>query len=124
MADFQAVLWYPGKTLYESAKGAIGVEAEYEEGNAPDYDNAATTVAKENGVSEQLIRRADIAVDKELRAEDSARRAGRGTQRGGTSGVLNQSAVPAAFYSALGVEVGKSTTKSALGKSPGFQSVF
>ena len=40
-----AVLWYPGKTLYESAKGAVGVESEYEEENAPDYDNAAAKLA-------------------------------------------------------------------------------
>ena len=39
------VLWYPGKTLYESAKGAVGVESEYEEENAPDYDNDAAQLA-------------------------------------------------------------------------------
>ena len=93
MADLQAVLWYPEKTLYESAKGAVGVESEYEEGNAPDYDNAAITIAREAGVSEELIRAADAAVDKELRAEDSARRTGRGVKRAGKSGVLRQSAV-------------------------------
>lgn len=93
MADLQAVLWYPEKTLYESAKGAVGVESEYEEGNAPDYDNAAITIAREAGVPEELIRAADAAVDKELRAEDSARRTGRGAKRAGKSGVLRQSAV-------------------------------
>ena len=33
------------KTLYESAKGAVGVKSKYEEENAPDYDNDAAQLA-------------------------------------------------------------------------------
>ena len=47
MADLQALLWYPEKRLYDSAKL---VEAEdtkgYVDDEAPDYANAAVGLAK------------------------------------------------------------------------------
>ena len=42
MADLQALLWYPEKRLYDSAKKKPGEEAlGYEQDEAPDYANAA-----------------------------------------------------------------------------------
>lgn len=42
MADLQALLWYPEKLLYESAKKPAGKEVRgYEDDEAPDYANAA-----------------------------------------------------------------------------------
>jgi len=42
MADLQALLWYPEKLLYDSAKKKPGEEIKsYEDDEAPDYENAA-----------------------------------------------------------------------------------
>lgn len=42
MADLQALLWYPEKVLYETAKKPVGQEIEgYVDEEAPDYANAA-----------------------------------------------------------------------------------
>ena len=119
MADLQAVLWYPEKNLYDTAKADEGVESTYEEDKAPDFDNAAQKLALELGVTKEQLDEVTAQVDRDIIAERGSRRPGRSLDSGGYDGgvgssqVLSQSAVPAAFYSALGVEVGKSTTKSA-----------
>jgi hypothetical protein len=56
MSDLQALLWYPEKRLYDTAKAKSGnVLAGYEEGATPDYATAAIRLAKENGVSDEQI---------------------------------------------------------------------
>ena len=46
MADFQALLWYQEKLLYDTAKKPIGVQSkEYKDDEAPDYANAAKKLA-------------------------------------------------------------------------------
>ena len=54
MADFQAILWYGEKRLYDSAKVADDIEG-YEDSEAPDYANAAEKLARKLGVSEEVI---------------------------------------------------------------------
>ena len=67
MADLQALLWYPEKRLYDSAKL---VEAEdtkgYVDDEAPDYANAAVGLAKKFGVSETDIQSTLQEVDLEI----------------------------------------------------------
>jgi hypothetical protein len=57
MADLQAVLWYPEKTLYDTAKAKVGTVAKtsYENEEAPDYANAAVALARAEGVNEDKI---------------------------------------------------------------------
>lgn len=54
MADLQALLWYPEKRLYDSAK-ADETKTGYEDDEAPDYANAAAGLARKKGVKEQRI---------------------------------------------------------------------
>tara|TARA_B100000212_G_scaffold5900_1_gene4420 strand:- start:1987 stop:10092 length:8106 start_codon:yes stop_codon:yes gene_type:complete len=67
MADLQALLWYPEKRLYDSAKL---VEAEdtkgYVDDEAPDYANASVNLAKKFGVSETDIQTTLQEVDLEI----------------------------------------------------------
>ena len=56
MADLQALLWYPEKRLYDSAKlDADEIVRGYEESEAPDYANASVNLAKQLGVAEADI---------------------------------------------------------------------
>jgi len=56
MADLQALLWYPEKRLYDSAKlDADEIVRGYEESEAPDYANASVNLAKQLGVAETDI---------------------------------------------------------------------
>ena len=48
-ADAQALLWYPEKKLYESAK-EDDAKHEYEDDEAPDYANASAKLARAKGV--------------------------------------------------------------------------
>ena len=41
MSDLQALLWYPEKRLYDTAKQKDGKSRGYEDDEAPDYANAA-----------------------------------------------------------------------------------
>ena len=41
MSDLQALLWYPEKRLYDTAKQKNGESRGYEDDEAPDYANAA-----------------------------------------------------------------------------------
>ncbi len=67
MADLQALLWYPEKRLYDSAKL---VEAEdtkgYVDDEAPDYANASANLAKKFGISETDIQTTLQEVDLEI----------------------------------------------------------
>ncbi len=49
MADLQALLWYPEKRLYDSAKVDESKES-YEDDEAPDYANAAEKIARRKGI--------------------------------------------------------------------------
>ena len=52
MADLQALVWYPEKKLYDSAKlKKAVVETNYEDNEAPDYANAAVEFAARIGIS-------------------------------------------------------------------------
>jgi hypothetical protein len=69
MADLQALLWYPEKRLYDAAKTKDeDANTGYEDDAAPDYANAAASLAREQGVSEAEINRVIQEVDDELRA--------------------------------------------------------
>jgi hypothetical protein len=114
MSDLQALLWYPEKRLYDSAKTAEQGATGYEDNEAPDYANAAAAIAREKGISEETINQtiedvnnelSSIAAERAAGAErnirDSLLRQGTGEQAGDTSGVLNQLAVAPTFYSQL-----------------------
>lgn len=88
MSDLQALLWYPEKRLYDAAKTAEEGETSYEDDEAPDYANAAAALAKQLGVSQDLIDQTITEVDNELQAAERARAAGRGAG----DGVLRQNA--------------------------------
>jgi hypothetical protein len=72
MSDFQALLWYPEKRLYDAAKTADESSEAYEDDEAPDYANAAAKLARAQGVSDSDITAALTAVDAELQAAVSA----------------------------------------------------
>lgn len=56
MADLQAALWYAEKRHYEDATANTDGEVEaYEDDEAPDYANAAASLARRNGVDEAKI---------------------------------------------------------------------
>ena len=84
MADLQALLWYPEKRLYDSAKL---VEAEdtkgYVDDEAPDYANAAVGLAKTFGISDVDIQSTIQEVDLEIQNQsiDRARVAESGERR-------------------------------------------
>lgn len=50
MSDLQALLWYPERRLYDTAKAADEVDQGYSDDEAPDYANAAMALALANGV--------------------------------------------------------------------------
>jgi hypothetical protein len=127
MADLQALLWYPEKRLYDTAKAKEGEETEgYEDDEAPDYANAARNLVVSKGVSEASVRDAYARIDNDVQA---ARRAGRverdgarGSRDGGTAGVqgvssqdntLGQSAPASPFYSQLQRVIERSATTRA-----------
>jgi len=84
MADLQALLWYPEKRLYDSAKL---VEAEdtkgYVDDEAPDYANAAVGLAKTFGISDVDIQSTIQEVDLEIQNQsiDRARVSESGERR-------------------------------------------
>jgi hypothetical protein len=91
MADLQALLWYPEKRLYDTAKAKDGKDTEgYEDDEAPDYANAARNLVISKGVAEDKVRDAYARIDADVQA---ARRTGRveresagGGGGGGTQG--------------------------------------
>lgn len=88
MSDLQALLWYPEKRLYDSAKTADEGQTGYEDNEAPDYANAAAALAEELGVPKEEINRTIEEVDNELSA---AKRAA-GAERVAGDGLFRQAA--------------------------------
>lgn len=72
MSDFQALLWYPEKRLYDSAKTSDEAVEAYEDDEAPDYANAAAKLARSKGVSDEQVRSTIESVDAELQADVGA----------------------------------------------------
>ena len=74
MADLQALVWYPEKKLYDSAKlKEAVVETNYEDNEAPDYANAAVEFAARIGIPDEDIQSAIQEVDDELQAVEQSR---------------------------------------------------
>ncbi len=83
MADLQALVWYPEKRLYDSAKlKEAAVETGYADNEAPDYANAAVGFAAKLGIANDLIQTKLQEVDSELQLQSDERAAR--TQRDGT----------------------------------------
>ena len=83
MADLQALVWYPEKKLYDSAKlKEAAVETGYADNEAPDYANAAVGFAAKLGITNDLIQTKLQEVDSELQLQSDERAAR--TQRDGT----------------------------------------
>lgn len=72
MSDYQALLWYPEKRLYDAAKTADEATDSYEDDEAPDYANAAAKLARAKGISDTDIAGAIAAVDADLQAANGA----------------------------------------------------
>ena len=80
MADLQALVWYPEKKLYDSAKlKEAEVETGYEDNSAPDYANAAANLVATMGISEADIQSTLQEVDNELSVQSEEQ--SRDTQR-------------------------------------------
>ena len=90
MSDLQALVWYPEKKLYDSAKLKEAViETGYEDNAAPDYANAAVDLAARLGISDVDIQSTLQEVDNDLSVQSEERTTG--TQRDdGGSGILRQ----------------------------------
>ena len=88
MADLQALLWYPERRLYDAAKlDSQETNSGYEDNEAPDYANAAETLARQQGVSDADIQTTLQEVDNELERQAIER------TRGSESGVGGDGAV-------------------------------
>jgi hypothetical protein len=85
MADLQALLWYPEKLLYDSAKVVddARIAKGYVDEEAPDYLNAAIEHAEKLGISRARI---DGAVAKGQSRIDARRRSGSVGSNAGRSG--------------------------------------
>ena len=69
MADLQALVWYPEKKLYDSAKlKKAVVETNYDDNEAPDYANAAVEFAATMGIPNEDIQSVIQEVDDELQS--------------------------------------------------------
>ena len=70
MADLQALLWYPEKRLYDSAKLKEAEDTTgYVDDEAPDYANAAVLLARNLNVSDADIQNIIEEVDNELESQ-------------------------------------------------------
>ena len=70
MADLQALLWYPEKRLYDSAKLKEAEDTTgYVDDEAPDYANAAVLLARNLDVSDADIQNIIEEVDNELESQ-------------------------------------------------------
>ena len=90
MADLQALVWYPEKRLYDTAKLSQTEQTTgYQDNEAPDYANAAVNLAQQLGVSDADIQTTLQEVDLEL--ERQATIGTRGSESGeGTGGVVQR----------------------------------
>jgi len=68
MADLQALLWYPEKRLYDSAKQKDDADEGYNDDEAPDYANAAVGLARAAGVPQEKLTEALDEAAKRTRA--------------------------------------------------------
>jgi len=85
MSDLQALVWYPEKKLYDSAKlKEAVVETGYEDNAAPDYANAAVDFAARLGVSDADIQLALQEVDNDLSVQSEERTTGTQRDDGGS----------------------------------------
>jgi hypothetical protein len=57
MSDLQALMWYPERRLYDTAKESEATEG-YKDDEAPDYANAAAKLVEENGIPKDDITKA------------------------------------------------------------------
>ena len=88
MADLQALLWYPEKRLYDSAKlDADELVRGYEADEAPDYANASVNLARQLGVAEADIQTTLEEVTNVLERKATERTADRKRGEGGDGGV-------------------------------------
>lgn len=96
MADMQALLWYSERRLYDKAKAKEDVSAGYEPDEAPDYANAAASLAESLGIDPAAINAIKGADYGTNRAGGAGRAAGAGDSQAGSEGgagsgsVLNQ----------------------------------
>ncbi len=90
MADLQALMWYPEKKLYDTAKlEEEVVETGYEDNAAPDYANAAASLVATMGISEAEIQSTLQEVDNDLSVQSEEQ--SRDTQRDvGGSGQIRE----------------------------------
>ena len=90
MADLQALMWYPEKKLYDTAKlKEAVVETGYEDNAAPDYANAAASLVATMGISEAEIQSTLQEVDNDLSVQSEEQ--SRDTQRNvGGSGIVRE----------------------------------
>ena len=90
MADLQALMWYPEKKLYDTAKlKEAVVETGYEDNAAPDYANAAASLVATMGISEAEIQSTLQEVDNDLSVQSEEQ--SRDTQRDvGGSGIVRE----------------------------------
>jgi len=106
MADFQALMWYPEKTLYDSA-GAQEQDSEgYNDDEAPDYANAAVALARQQGVSDDEINAAIERARSDIEARRLARGSGRaapGVQSPGGDGAGGDSGTAGTFSQTGGI---------------------
>jgi hypothetical protein len=72
MSDLQALLWYPEKRLYDTAKSNEDAQEGYADDEAPDYANAAAKLAKANGVADKDIKSAISEAEKEYETRERA----------------------------------------------------
>ena len=88
MADLQALMWYPEKKLYDTAKlKEEVVETGYEDNAAPDYANAAATLVATMGIPEAEIQSTLQEVDNELSIQ-SEEQSGDTQRDDGGSGIV------------------------------------
>jgi hypothetical protein len=90
MSDLQALLWYPEKRLYDSAKSQDESQAGYADDEAPDYANAAAALAADLGINPEVIQQTITEVDNELSVQTDGQPGG--TQRADGDGVFRQRA--------------------------------
>ena len=90
MADLQALVWYPEKRLYDSAKlNEAEQTTGYQDNEAPDYANAAVNLAQQLGVSDADIQTTLQEVDFELERQ-AIERTGRSESGEGTGGIVQR----------------------------------
>jgi hypothetical protein len=82
MSDLQALLWYPEKRLYDSAKGRADTSG-YADDEAPDYANAAAALVASKGVPTP-----EIANARRIGRENAEREAGAASD--GRAGAVEQ----------------------------------